>query len=73
MSDSLSALANRANFAYSNRPGFVRCFIESEQPPILTFDFTSAEAAQQFMFEMDLQGARTEIRADRPETVLQHR
>lgn len=75
MNESLSVLADRANLAYNSRPGFLRCTVESEQPPVLAFDFTSADAAQQFMFETEVQGARMrmEIPSDRPETVLQYR
>lgn len=75
MTDSISLLAERANHAYAAQTGFVRCTVESERPPVLAFDFTSAEAAQAFMFELELQGvqARMAIPADRPETVLQYR
>lgn len=73
MTDSISVLANRANHAYNNRPGFSACTVESEQPPILAFDFTSAEAAEEFKFERELQSPtmRLEIPHDRPTTVLQ--
>lgn len=75
MSDSLSILANRANHAYNNRPGFCRCTVESEQPPVLAFDFTSAETAEEFKFELEVRSAsmRLRIPPNRPSTVLQHR
>ena len=45
MTDSMSVLAKRANHAYNDRPGFSGCTVESEQPLVVAFDFTSAEAA----------------------------
>lgn len=75
MTDSLSVLADRANLVYINRPEFVRSYVESEQPPVLAFDFTSADAAQRFMLDIEVQGTqmRMDIPSDRPETVLQYR
>lgn len=75
MTDSMSVLANRANQAYRDRSGFSGCTVESEQPPVLAFDFASAEAAEEFKFELEVQSPsmRLEIPRGRPTTVLQYR
>lgn len=75
MTDSMGVLANRANQAYNDRSGFVGCTVESEQPPVLAFDFMSAVAAEEFKFELEVQGStmRLEIPRDRPGNVLQYR
>lgn len=75
MTDSMFVLTDRANHAYNDRPGFSGCTVESEQPPVLPFNFTSAEAAEEFKFELEVQSPtmRIEIPHDRPTTVLQYR
>jgi hypothetical protein len=75
MTDSMSVLAKRANHVYNDRPGFSGCTVESEQPPVLAFDFTSAEAAEEFKFELEVQTPtmRMEIPRHRQTTVLQYR
>lgn len=75
MTDSIFALADRANSAYASRPGFVRCTVHNEQPPVLAFELSSAASAEEFMFELQVQGAqmRMEIASNRPDTVLQYR
>lgn len=75
MTDSVFVLANRANHAYNNRSGFAGCSVETEQPPVLAFQFASAEAAEEFKFELEVQSPamRMEIPRDRPTTVLQYR
>lgn len=74
MTDSMSVLAKRANHAYNDRPGFSGCTVESEQPLVVAFDFTSAEAAEEFKFELEVQSPtlRMEIPRNRPTTVLQY-
>ena len=75
MTESMFVLANRASHAYNDRPEFSGCTVESEQPPVLAFDFASTEAAEQFKFELEVQSPamRMEIPRDRPTTVLQYR
>jgi hypothetical protein len=75
MTDSIFDLAARANSAYTNHPGFIRCTVDSEQPPVLAFALTSGAAAEKFMFELQVQGVqmRMQIESHRPETVLQYR
>ena len=75
MTNPIFVLAERANHAYNDRSGFVGCTVECEQPPVLAFGFTSAEAAEEFKLECELQNAtmRVDIPLDRPTTVLQYR
>jgi len=71
----LRTMANRANYAYASEAGFIGCYVESETPPVLAYDFDNADHAEEFRFRREVQSAafRLKITADRPSTVLEYR
>jgi hypothetical protein len=71
----LRTIANRANQAYAADAGFIGCYVESETPPVLAYDFDNADHAEEFRFRREIQSSafRLKIGADRPSTVLEYR
>jgi hypothetical protein len=74
MTDDLYALADRMN-TMVKAPGFIGARVEDEDRRILALDFTSAEAAEEYKFTLEIQGVtfRMEIPADSPHTLVQFR
>jgi hypothetical protein len=71
MNQHLVKLAQNAAAAYGSQRGFLECRIESDNPPVLAYEFESAQAAQEFQFELNVKGVQTAISEHHPTTVLQ--
>jgi hypothetical protein len=74
MPDDLYSIAKRANVAFADVPGFVSCEVEQEAPPVLAYQFESAEAAMAFEMDHSLRSPfRLEIPSGRLSIVLEYR
>lgn len=68
----IQQMADRANLAYSAEPGFVRCRVAAENPPILAYEFVDQATAQEFQFKLELMQVRRAPDPRDPMTVLQY-
>jgi hypothetical protein len=72
--DELTALVERANVAFSKKPGFIRCSVRNYMPRVLVYEFATSADAERFLTDFDLvPGLPRQIDLLNPNIVLEYR
>jgi hypothetical protein len=62
--ENLSTLAERANIAFKNEPGFIHCSVDTESPNTLRYSFDSPIDAEKSKFNREVQGSLFQMRIE---------
>lgn len=66
----LNTIANSANLALRNEPGFLNCSVESDSERLLAYEFSDTTSAHRFQAQRALLGLQAIIPNARQTTVV---